>query len=288
MTDYDGGFKIVARHSGRQLSEVAGVPCEEWEPIGDTLQTTERLADRAFRARRGGERFVVYLEAYTEWEKDAPWNMLAKSGLLSERERLPRLSLLFVLRRRRYKAMQGQFRLAVSGAPTQQIWFREICLWEQEPQPWWEDWPGLMALYPLCRHGRPRATAVVHAAQKITERATDTIARADLLTTLCIFGKLAYRELDVLQLIGREQMRESKFFQEILEEGRVEGVLERARADVHEIIALRFGEAAAARFQATLRRIADPERLSHLLRLAIQCDDLAELRRAFRANGPAH
>jgi hypothetical protein len=39
--------------------------------------------------------------------------------------------------------------------PTQQVWFREICLWQQEPQPWWDQVPGLMALSPLCRQKRP-------------------------------------------------------------------------------------------------------------------------------------
>jgi hypothetical protein len=34
------------------------------EPLGDTLQTTERLADHTFRAEENGERFSVYFEAY--------------------------------------------------------------------------------------------------------------------------------------------------------------------------------------------------------------------------------
>jgi hypothetical protein len=64
MADY-GGFKIAARHSGAGLSRLAGVAVDSWEAIGDTLQTTERLADRAFRGSRAGEPFVVYMEAYT-------------------------------------------------------------------------------------------------------------------------------------------------------------------------------------------------------------------------------
>ena len=96
MPDYDAGFKIVAREAGRKLSEVAGIQSDAWEPIGDTVQATERLADRAFRARLGRERFLVYMEAYTRGQSSAPWSILAKSGLLSERERLPALSVVFV------------------------------------------------------------------------------------------------------------------------------------------------------------------------------------------------
>lgn len=194
---------------------------------------------------------------------------------MSERERLPVMSLIFVLLPRGYRAQGGGFRLEVGGNPTQQIWFKEVCLWRQQPQPWWEESPGLMALYPLCQHGKPRRDAVSYAARKITERATDTIVRADLLTTLGIFGKLVSPDLDMVQLIGREHMRESKFFQEI----QAEAAIEQARAYIVEAIEVRFGPKAAAEFKGVLQGIADPEQLAQLHRLAIR-GRLAELRRA--------
>ena len=158
MPDYDGGFKIAARSSGAGLSRLAGILPDKWEAIGDTLQTTERLADRAFRATCGGQRFVVYMEAYTRWVESAPWSVLAKSGLLSERERLPTRSLMFVLLPQGYADQKGTFRLETEpGSPTQQVCFTEVCLWKQKPEPWWEHHPGLLALYPLCDHDRPSA-----------------------------------------------------------------------------------------------------------------------------------
>jgi hypothetical protein len=281
MPNYDAGFKIVAREAGRQLGEIAGVVCQEWEPISDTLQATERLADRAFRARLGRDRFVVYMEAYTRWQSSAPWSMLAKSGLLSERERPPTLSLVFVLLPRGYHSQKGQFRLNVAGAPTQQIWFREVCLWLQEPAAWWDQAPGLMPLYPLCCHRQPGKKAVAHAVRTITDRVPDRIVRADLLTTLYIFGKLAYPDVDTLALIGREQMKESKAYQEIMDEGRAEGVLQTKRVDISEAIEVRFGAEAAAEFQEILAGLEDLQQLSHLHRLAVRSRRLAELRRAF-------
>jgi hypothetical protein len=280
MPDYDAGFKIVARVAGRQLGELAGVRCQQWEPLGGEVQATERLADRAFRARRGRQRFVVYMEAYTRWAHAAPWSVLAKSGLLSERERLPTLSLIYVLLPRGYRAQRGTFALRVGTAPTQQVWFREVCLWQQQPQPWWEEAPGLLALYPLCRHERPRRAALEYAAHTIARRVADSVLRADLLTTLCIFGRLAYPDLPVLDVIGREQMKESKFYQEILEEGRTAGLLEGSRAAVQQALELRFGAEAAAQVTEALSGIGDPQRLTELLRLAIQCRRLSEFRRA--------
>ena len=92
MAEIDISFKIAAHISGRELSALAGIQPDVWEPISDTLQTTERLADRAFRAEEGGERFVVYFEAYTTWREEYRWNILSKSALLSEREQAPTLN----------------------------------------------------------------------------------------------------------------------------------------------------------------------------------------------------
>src|SRR5579871_2339613 len=87
MADIDRGFKELAHRAGRDLARLAGIECDRWAPIVSEVQMAERFADRAFRARRGGERFVVYFEAYTRWKRHAPWNVMSKAALLSERER---------------------------------------------------------------------------------------------------------------------------------------------------------------------------------------------------------
>jgi hypothetical protein len=106
MAELDIGFKIAAHSSGREMCWLRGIRPDMWEPISDTLQTTECLADRAFRARQGTDEFIVYFEAYTNWRAEARWNILAKSGLLSEREHLPTRTLVFVLTPRGYRAQQ--------------------------------------------------------------------------------------------------------------------------------------------------------------------------------------
>jgi hypothetical protein len=67
-----------------------------WQPIGGEFQATERLADRAFRVRRGKNEFAVDMEAYTYWKSSAPWSILSKSGWLAERKRMPVLTMNFV------------------------------------------------------------------------------------------------------------------------------------------------------------------------------------------------
>ena len=181
MADFDVSFKIASHSSGREFCWLRGIRPDIWEPIGDTLQTTERLADRTFRAQQGEERFVVYFESYTSWREDSRWNILAKSALLSEREKLPTCTLVFVLTPEGYRAQNGTFQLTARDRPTQQIWFEEICLWREQPQPWWEAVPGLMAMLPLSDHHQPREEAIKYATQAIAGRVTDTAAPSNLL-----------------------------------------------------------------------------------------------------------
>ncbi len=202
----------------------------------------------------------------------------AKSGLLSERERLPTLCLVYVLRPRGFKPQHGRFRLEVGGETSQFLRLKEICLWQVKPQPWWDKVPGLMALYPLCQHGRTAKQAVAHAAGAITATTADTIIRADLLTTLAIFGKLAYKRMDVMGLIGREHMKESALYAEIGDEARIEN----SQAFVLAVLEERFGVQAAGSFRDAVQRITKQDKLRRLHRLAVRCADIEAFQRGLR------
>ena len=71
-------------------------------------------------------------------------------------------------------------------------------------------------------------------------------------------------------------MRESSFYQEIMEEG----VVNARRVDILDLIEARFGKKEAAAFKKPLGTIEDPNKLRVLLRLALRCTELAELRKA--------
>jgi hypothetical protein len=284
MPSFDRGFKIVAHDAGRRLAGMARVPSTAWRPIVSEVQAVERLADRAFRAAQGRQRFVVYMAAYTYWEAGVPWSVLAKSGLLSERERLPTISIVFYLHPVGYRPLDGgSFRLEALGGPTQQVWVREVRLWEEVPDASWEEVPGLMALYPLCRHGKTPRQAVAHAAAAIARAPGSARRRADLLTVLGIFGRLAYPDLDTFALIGREQMKESPAYQEIMNEGSVLT----SRAYILGNLEERFGKDAAEQVRADLQTVEDLTRLERLHRLSARCPDLDAFREGLQAEMPA-
>jgi hypothetical protein len=277
MAAFDHAIKMIADASGLQLARMAGINCQRLQPVESTLpRTTEMLADRAFRARRRREQFVLYFEFYTHWDRDAPWDMLAKSGFLSRREHLATACLAFVLLRRGFRSPGGQLRLEALARPTQQLWFREIPLWEQDPQPWWEEVPGLMALYPLCRHLRRPREAITHATAVIEANTAEGPERAELLACLSMFGRLAFPRLDVKTIIGREKMKESPFIREMQDEARAE----ERRAAILKILKRRFGEQADRALAAQLDECTDLRRLDRLFDKALDCASIEEFRRA--------
>jgi hypothetical protein len=132
--------------------------------------------------------------------------------------------------------------------------------------------------WPTRRHGRHPHDTISHATQVIESHVAAPGAQSDFLALLGIFGKLAYPRLNVRGIIGREKMRESKFYQEVLEEGK----LEAKRADILEALEVRLGAEGAAEFAAAVNAIEDWTKLSRLFRLAVACSRTGEFRAALR------
>lgn len=272
MPASDHGFKIIARNGAAGLARIAKLDVGPLEPVESTIQTTtERLADRVFRAGRGQARCLVYMEFVTTWDQRVLWPLLSKTGLLAEAERLPVETLVFILRPKGYRSQNGTFRLEINGRVVQQIWFHEVPLWETVPEPWWDQVPALMGIYPLCAHGQSPQKAVGHAARVIDEQVKDPPRRSDFLTTLNVFGEMAYPGLNVTNLIGRAEMEESPFYQRLLHEGRVE----QAHKDLRGILEERFGSLPGP-LVTRLEAIPDEKRLHELVLSAVRSPSLDE------------
>ena len=278
MAEFDHGTKRIVEAAGQKLARIAGVDCATWEPLESTLPiTVELLADRAFSASNPDERFVVYFEFFTTWDTGAFWDILAKSSLLSRREKLPTVCVVVVLQPEGAPAKKkGRIQHEVAGKVVQFVALEVVYLWEEHPEPWWDEEPGLMALYPLCHHGEEPEAAIRHAAEAIEKNASDIIEQRDFMTFLSIYGVLRYPLIDVVGIIGREKMRDSPIAQMWVEEGS----LMTRRVDIHEILADRFGADAAEPFVAPLNSITDWGALNRLFKMAYRCATIDEFEAA--------
>ena len=136
MARFDHAIKQIAETTGRPLARIAGVECTEWAPLESSLPATvEKLADRAFRASQGEVSFVVYFEFYTTWDAAAPWDILGKSGMLSQREHLPTVCIVVVFQPKGYTPQNGRIQLEAAGGMTQFVRLREVPLWKVTPNP---------------------------------------------------------------------------------------------------------------------------------------------------------
>lgn len=271
MADLAAGFSIIARNAGQALSQLAGHVCQEWEPLQHHVNDAI-----AFRAQENDQPFIACLQAFARWDDRVLWKMLADSSLLTVQERLPTLCLLYVLVPAGYRPQGGQFRLRVGAAPTQALWFREVCLWELPPEPWWENFPGLMALYPLSAHRLEPAQAITLASERIRKHEKDAKVRADLHTMLALLAQLRYPTADVLGIIGKERMKESPLYDELL----AEGCVAQCREDILQIVQLRFGERDAKQCRKLLNGVTDLGDLKELLKQAVVSKRLEQFRRA--------
>jgi hypothetical protein len=84
---------------------------------------------------------------------------------------------------------------------------------------------------------------------------------------------------EALSIIGREQMRETPLFPEIIKEG--EQV--QARKNVLQVLSLRFGVQAAKEHKDAVNRIENLEQLDELHKIAIQSRRISQFRRALAA-----
>jgi len=270
VADWAAGFKIIATHAGQALTQLAGLVCQQLEPLPD-----QGNGPLVFRAQENEQNFIATLEGFLHWDERVLWSMLARSSALSERERLPTLCLLYILFPGSYRPLGGQFRLRVGANPTQALWFREVCLWDLKPEPWWEMFPGLMTMFPLSGHRLEPAAAITLAAERIHRYAKEPKLRADFQTLMALLAKMRHPDLDVVGIIGKERMKESPLYDDLL----AEGALLQCRDDVVRIIQLRFGDKEAKQCKKTLQGIDDLDRMHELLEHAVVAKRYEQFRR---------
>jgi hypothetical protein len=281
MARFDHAMKQIAETTGRPLARIAGVECSGWAPLESTLPATvEKIADRAFRATQGDSSFIVYFEFYTTWDGAATWDILGKSGMLSQREQLPTVCIVVIFQPKGYKPQNGRIQLEAAGGITQFVRLREVPLWEEKPEPWWDDEPGLMALYPLCHHGEDPEAAIRHAPSAIEKTVVEQSVRQDFLAFLGFYSLLGYPTVNVLEIIGEENMRDSAFFQQVFAKGETEGELRARRADIIRVLRSRFKITQTVDLVSALGSIDDPERLDSLFDLALDCAGLGEFQKS--------
>ncbi len=228
MGDYDTTFKRLAAARPKDMARLfLGYRPRALTPIPGDLPAMRHELD--FAARIGGarRRFILHVECERQPGPGFARRLLEYHALLHARERLPVLSavLSFRGRARARPLATEQYRYEVAGERPIVFRYRVFHLPAIEAQRLLDlGLPGLFPLVPLARHGTERAV-LAEAVSAIRRRAPEDV-RADLTAALAVFAGVAGNRKLVYDLVRIEEMKKSVIYQDILAEGRAQGVAE--------------------------------------------------------------
>lgn len=250
----------------------------EVEAVDRALPSLEREVDFVARVGVEGEEVILVLESQTRWEGDVPERLFHYTSRLRERYRLGVYPVVLVFRPTgqwvEEWVMQGLGRQVV------RFGFEVIRLWEVEAREVIErGLKGVYPLLPLMRQAGRGVEEVLEESQRlILEGIEERQARADAYVALRVLSEIGHPG-DLVERIlhRREIMSESRFYREILEEGRVaglqEGMEERLREDVLEVLEVRFGRVPPG-LEEQVRRLRGRKTLEGLHRRAVLVESL--------------
>lgn len=229
-------------------------------------------------------RYIIHIEAQTHYDPELPQRMPEYAVLHWLKFRLPVVSLVLLLTPHKLPAHPPTTGLIEAGDTRIETSYRLIRLWEIPATEMLRlQRPALLPFVPLMKGGKKELNTGARRLRQVKNDAQ----RREMALHFILLGALRYNHADLLELvsrnamINRELLRESSFYQAIVEEGRQEGRVQGARegrqqglqqglqqelSDLKEL----FSQLASQRFPR-LRLGKDLERIN----------DLAALRRLF-------
>ncbi len=243
------------------------------------------------RVHDGDGPFLLLIELQLHYDPDMPWRMQAYAALAEEKYRLPAYPLVFyllppspgvVLPERYYR----EFRSLVAQRD-----FRVVKAWDLDAREVLARGP--LALVPLMPLMRGAGEEVLRAGvQVLRERG----AGAEMEAVLALFASFVMSPEQVRQIVRWEMavLRESPWYQEIVQEGRQEGIREGIQKGLAEavlhLVQSRFelSDGVSEHLAQQLEGVYDVAALHRLLIVAADAESLDEFLAALEGQaGPA-
>jgi predicted transposase YdaD len=279
---YDATTKQLLEADPAAWLAYVGLPTTDPAVLVDAdLSTVLAAADKVVRVEGSAPR-LVHVELQSGYDPTLPARMLQYGVLLHRRHRLPVASVVVLLRRQADgPALSGRLDLAWQGEPYLTFAYRVVRAWALPVEAVLAGGLGTLPLAPLADVAQAQLPTLL---RRMDDRFRAEAAPRevnDLWTATYVLAALRYRE-EVLRMIEslRRAMRDSWAYQEIVEEGRVEGLAE-GRAEGARLTLLRIGtrrlgqpnpEAVAA-----LEAIRDVERIERMAERVLDAATWAEV-----------
>jgi predicted transposase YdaD len=192
------------------------------EILNSEFQWISRESDVLIRASspQYGE-FLVLNELQLRYKPDMPWRMRAYAGLAGEKYKLPTYPVLINILKEGDVEIPARFDLPFAGLQARQD-YRVINLWEVDVEIAFEEaFSPLIPFVPVLKGGAEvstvqRALQVLRADERLSE----------LETVMAFFASFVLESRLVRQIMRWDMavLQESPWYQEILQQGRQEGI----------------------------------------------------------------
>ena len=274
MADYDLTMRVLAREYPKDMAFLTlGMDIEKVELRDTDLGAIERRADWLAQVVVGKEEGLIQTEFQTQYDPD-------KLGVMHEyriRARnsygLPVFSCIVYLTEEGYPG-PGHNRLEERPFGHYQGFFEphEVRLWEFDADEILAT--GHVGLIPLASLMKGEGDEPLRKAVGAASEIAHQVQRADAMTAIAVLGSLRHPADVIRRLIRRELMKESVIYQEILEEGREEGL----RDLILRALRRRF-QMVDEHIPSGLECVRSFERLEDLAEQAIVCESLEAFER---------
>jgi predicted transposase YdaD len=274
-------MKFLVEKSPIDWVRLFGLPEGIIEPADTDLSTVTTAADRAFLVRAIID-YIAHVEFIAGEDFVFDPKFLQYAVLYAVRYGIPVESMAIFLRPvARHHRHTGYFALpGVDGTPRIEFHYRVLRVWQEPAETFLNGGLTLLPLAPIAKVARKDVPKVL---AQVEKRLSEEAAPGDLATLTTATGillGLKYPRSFIESLMRRDEMKNSTFYQSIVEEGvekgRVEGRIEGAHETLLRQGRRRFGEPNTATVEHILSETS-LERLNDLLDRILAVESWEEL-----------
>ena len=283
---YDATMKILVEGFPADWLALAGLGLvERVAAIDANLSTITAEAEKVLRVE-GPEPWLAHVEFQTSHETNFPRRLLRYNSLLDDRHNLPAWSIVVLLREQADgDDLSGIYHRSIPGSPNHlEFHYQVVRTWQQPVESVLAGGIGTLPLAPISHLAKMEPEEVIHQMRERVDREPGEAAGLFWTATSILMG-LRFQSEEIVKLLsGVRGMKESSFYQMILEEGRVDGLakgevkgkVEEARRILLRQGLHRFGAPDPATV-ATIESIPTIEQIEALLDRVLDATNWTEL-----------
>ena len=284
---YDQAFKYLAEQDAESLLFLLGALPEDVisiEVLPHELSFPAIIPDQLYLITTPEGKYIIHIEAQTYWDDAIPRRMPEYGVLAWLKYRLPVLSYVLVLSKKRFPLNPPIMGIIDAGQTQVVTHYHIIRLWEVSAAEMLGR--GSETILPFVALMQGGQAALTDAARRLHDVA-EGAKRREMALHFLVLGSLRYNHADILELVERtimislHDLQDSGFYQVILKEGLQQG-LQQGKQQAIEALEHALRRLANNRFPGIeltpeLEQIDDPGKMSLLVEEILQFDSAAAL-----------